>query len=286
MVSLEKNQASVLRVREFHFTDNDFEQVRQLIYEHAGISLAPIKRDMVYARLARRLRALGFQRFSDYLELLQREQSGEREFFINALTTNLTSFFREAHHFQVLADYLQAFPKTSPVRIWCAAASTGEEPYSLAMTACEVFNTLSPPVTILATDIDTHVLATASQGVYPLERVESLSPERLRTFFQKGAGRQLGNARVRPALQRLIQFSRLNLLDKHYALHEPFDVIFCRNVMIYFDRPTQYQILQKFMPLLQENGLLFAGHSENFVHAADLFRSLGKTVYERADRVR
>jgi len=173
-----------------------------------------------------------------------------------------------------------------PIRIWCAAASTGEEAYSLAMTACEVFKTLEPPVSIVATDIDTRVLEIARQGVYPLERVEQLPTERLRAFFQKGVGKQAGNARIRPELQKLVHFGRLNLLDRDYALDVPFDVIFCRNVMIYFDKATQYQILQRFVPLLHEDGLLFAGHSESFMHAAEFFRSLGRTVYERTDRQR
>lgn len=274
------------RVREFLFTDSDFERVRQLIYGHAGISLAPIKRDMVYGRLARRLRALDYERFADYLDLVEQADSGEWEFFVNALTTNLTSFFREAHHFELLAEHLRAFARPLPIRIWCAAASTGEEAYSLAMTACEVFKTLAPPVSIVATDIDTRVLEVARQGVYPLERVEQLSSERLRSFFQKGVGKQAGNARVRPELQKLVHFGRLNLLDRDYALDVPFDVIFCRNVMIYFDKATQYQILQRFVPLLHADGLLFAGHSESFMHASEFFRSLGRTVYERTDRQR
>jgi chemotaxis protein methyltransferase CheR len=172
------------------------------------------------------------------------------------------------------------------LRIWCSAASTGEEPYSLAITACETFDTLSPSVEILASDIDTNVLATAQRGVYPMERVERLSAERLQRFFLKGSGAQVGYARMRPELQRLITFTRINLLDPRWPVRESLDVIFCRNVMIYFDKPTQYQILKRFMPLLRPEGLLFAGHSESFLHAADLFHSLGRTVYERADKVR
>jgi chemotaxis protein methyltransferase CheR len=152
------------------------------------------------------------------------------------------------------------------------------------MTACEAFDTLTPPVSIVASDIDTNVLAAAERGVYPMERVEKLSRERLRRFFLKGAGAQAGYARVRPELQRLLDFTRINLLDARLPLQGVFDVMFCRNVMIYFDKPTQYAILKKFVPLLREDGLLFAGHSESFLHAADLFHSLGRTVYERADR--
>jgi chemotaxis protein methyltransferase CheR len=271
--------------REFHFTQADFERVRKLIYDQAGISLSPIKQDMVYSRLARRLRALKFATFAEYLALLEAGDAQEWETFVNSLTTNLTSFFREAHHFDILRKHLET-AHHRPLRIWCSAASTGEEPYSLAITACETFNGLSPPVEILASDIDTNVLATGQRGVYPMERVERLSAERLQRYFLKGAGAQAGYVRVRPELQRLITFTRVNLLDLRWPLREPLDVIFCRNVMIYFDKPTQYQILKRFAPLLRPEGLLFAGHSESFLHAADLFRSLGRTVYERADRAR
>ena len=271
------------RDREFHFTPADFERVRKLIYKHAGISLAPIKQDMVYSRLARRLRALGDTTFEQYLAHLESNDEAEWETFVNSLTTNLTSFFREAHHFDILVRHLREL-KQRPIRIWCSAASTGEEPYTLAMTACEAFDTLTPPVAIIASDIDTNVLATAEKGVYPMERVEKLSTDRLRRFFLKGSGAQAGYVRVRPELQKLLSFTRINLLDARLPLQGPFDVMFCRNVMIYFDKPTQYAILKKFAPLLREDGLLFAGHSESFLHAADVFRSLGRTVYERADR--
>jgi chemotaxis protein methyltransferase CheR len=271
------------RDREFHFTSADFERVRTLIYKHAGISLAPIKQDMVYSRLARRLRALGYNTFEQYLAHLESNDEAEWEVFVNSLTTNLTSFFREAHHFDILIRHLREL-KQRPVRIWCSAASTGEEPYTLAMTACEAFDTLTPPVAIVASDIDTNVLATAEKGVYPLERVEKLSTDRLRRFFLKGSGAQSGFVRVRPELQKLLSFTRINLLDARLPLQGPFDVMFCRNVMIYFDKPTQRAILKKFAPLLREDGLLFAGHSESFLHAADVFRPLGRTVYERADR--
>ena len=268
--------------REFAFSAIDFERVRALIYKHAGISLSPVKQDMVYSRLARRLRARGDRTFADYLDRAEREPE-EWETFVNSLTTNLTSFFREAHHFEILAERMKKHVGRTPLRIWCSAASTGEEPYSLAITACEAFNSMTPPVQIIATDIDTNVLATADKGVYGLDRVDRLSRERMQRFFLKGTGTQAGFARVRPELRRLIEFKPLNLLDKSWALQGPFDIMFCRNVMIYFDKPTQYTILKRFMPLLKQDGLLFAGHSESFLHAADIFRSLGRTVYERTD---
>ncbi|OIQ97305.1 chemotaxis protein methyltransferase [mine drainage metagenome] len=277
--------AASLAPREFHFTAEDFERIRKLIYDRAGIALAPVKQDMVYSRLARRLRAHGHTTFAQYLALLERGDEKEWEIFTNSLTTNLTSFFREAHHFDLLAQQMTK-SRERPFRIWCSAASTGEEPYSLAITACEVFKSLTPPVAIIASDIDTSVLATAEKGVYAEDRVAKLEPERLRQFFLKGTGVQAGQVRVRPELQRLVSFTRVNLLDPRWSLAGPFDALFCRNVMIYFDKPTQYSILKKFQPLLRADGLLYAGHSESFLHAIDLFRSLGRTVYERVDRKR
>jgi chemotaxis protein methyltransferase CheR len=272
--------------REFHFTSADFERVRKLIYQHAGISLAPIKQDMVYSRLARRLRALNMATFDQYLAHLERGDEKEWETFVNSLTTNLTSFFRESHHFDMLKKQMGGIAHR-PLRIWCSAASTGEEAYSLAITACEAFGSLTPPVQIFASDIDTNVLRTAEQGVYPLERVERLDAERLHKFFLKGTGTQAGQVRIRPELQKLITYGRINLLDAHWPLVKgPIDALFCRNVMIYFDKQTQFHILGKFVPLLHHDGLLYAGHSESFLHAAALFRPLGRTVYERADRQR
>jgi len=238
---------------------------------------------MVYSRLARRLRATGIQSFTNYLDDLEAgRMDREWESFTNALTTNLTSFFREAHHFPLLLEHLVAVRKkdTRPLTIWCSAASTGEEPYSIAMTACEAFNTLTPPVHIVATDIDTNVLTTASNGVYPMERLDKTSPERLRRFFLKGKGAHEGMARVRPELRNLVTFKQLNLLADGWPLEGQFDVIFCRNVMIYFDKPTQRKILSRFVPLMKPHALLFAGHSENFLYVSDALRLRGKTVYE------
>lgn len=266
--------------REFAFTQEDFARVRNLIYAYAGISLSPIKKEMVYSRLVRRLRALGHGSFESYLAYLE-GNSEEIEGFVNALTTNLTAFFREPHHFEILAQQMRA-SHARPFRIWCAAVSTGEEAYSLAMTACEVFDTLTPPVTVLASDIDTHVLRTASEGVYPMERVDRMDAQRLKRFFLRGSGTRAGFVRVRPELQALLQFERINLLDSKWPMHTAFDAIFCRNVMIYFDKGTQLRLLQRFKPHLQPHGLFYAGHSESFLHAAELFRSRGRTVYEHA----
>lgn len=265
--------------REFSFTEQDFQKIRTLIYRRAGIALSDAKRDMVYSRIARRLRALQLQSFKAYLEHLQTaHDDAEWTEFTNALTTNLTAFFREAHHFPVLAEHL--LQAARPVSIWCSAASSGEEPYTIAMAACEAFKTLRPPVAIIATDIDTNVLAKAERGIYPIERIEKLSAQRLKAFFQKGRSKQSGMARVRPELRSLITFKPLNLLASEWPIGGPFDAIFCRNVMIYFDKQTQAMILDRFVPLLKPGALLFGGHSENFLYSSKAFSLRGKTVYE------
>lgn len=267
------------RDRDFDFSERDFDRVRQMIYGHAGISLSPAKRDMVYSRLARRLRQLGLESFGAYLDHVESGDPAEWETFTNALTTNLTAFFREAHHFPIFAEHLQRAGASRPQTVWCSAASTGEEPYSIAMTAVEAYGSFDPPVRILASDVDTNVLATAQAGVYAEDRVEKLDPERLKRFFQRGTGAHAGKARVRAELRKLITFRRINLLEDGWPIRGPLDAIFCRNVMIYFDKPTQLAILERFAPLLRADGLMFAGHSESFHHAAHLFRLRGKTVY-------
>lgn len=270
--------------REFHFTSKDFARIRKLIYDHAGISLNDTKEDMVYSRLARRLRATGIDTFDEYLTFLETDDAAEWEAFTNSLTTNLTSFFREAHHFPLLAEHIQKHKGKHPISLWCSAASTGEEPYSMAMTMVDLFGSYTPPVKILATDLDTNVLAKAQAGVYTMDRIEKLPADMVKRFFLKGTGAQSGYARVRKELTDMITFRPLNLLDPSWPIRGPFDAVFCRNVMIYFDKQTQYDILKKFVPLMQPDGLLFAGHSESFYHAVDLFKLRSKTVYELADK--
>lgn len=265
--------------KEFEFTARDFERVRTLIYKRAGIALAESKQEMVYSRLARRLRATGIASFVSYLDQLEQGVDTEEwEAFTNALTTNLTSFFREAHHFPILAEHLKKVKE--PIEIWCSAASTGEEPYSIAMTACEAFNTLTPPVRIIATDIDTNVLNTGANGVYSIDRLDKMAPERAKKFFLRGKGEREGLVRVRPELRQMVSFKQVNLLADNWGISGQFDVIFCRNVMIYFDKPTQGKILDRFAPMMKPDGLLFAGHSENFLYVCDAFKLRGKTVYE------
>lgn len=262
--------------REYHFTPRDFEKVRKLIHEHAGIILNDGKQDMVYSRIARRIRAKRLETFNDYLQQLESDPV-EWEEFVNSLTTNLTSFFREGYHFPILADFLKQH-RGRRLKLWCSAASTGEEPYSMAITAIEALGP-NPTVEIVATDIDTKVLAEAESGVYSFERVKRLPAEKL-NFFLKGSGSNTGKVKVRPEVKNLVTFRQLNLLDQQWDVQGPFDAIFCRNVLIYFDRPTQRQIVEKFSPLLSPHGLLFIGHSENLASDKDLYTLRGQTVYE------
>ncbi|MFI0473512.1 CheR family methyltransferase [Halomonas sp. HMF6819] len=269
--------------RDLILTDADFLRVRELIYQRAGIVLAEHKREMVYSRLARRLRHHGLTRFTDYLTRLERQpDASEWEAFTNSLTTNLTAFFREAHHFPLLAQHLK--DRTGPITIWCAAASTGEEPYSIAMTLLEVLGSRVSNAKVIATDIDTDALAKARAGIYPQEQVRKLDEARVKRFFQKGTGNHEGLARVRPEVAALVEFQSLNLLAPSWSVKGPFDAIFCRNIMIYFDKETQSKILSRFAPVMKSDGLLFAGHSENFSYISDAFKLRGQTVYTKAVR--
>ena len=267
---------------DFLLTDADFSRICLLIHQRAGISLSGQKRQMVYSRLSRRLRELGMREFSAYLTFLESDsRSHEWELFTNALTTNLTAFFREAHHFPLLAAHVRQCRQ--PVNVWCSAASTGEEPYSIAMTLIETMGSRASACSVVATDIDTHVLTKAVDGIFTLEQASKLSPERLKRFFLKGSGAHAGKVRIRPEVAAMVKFSQLNLLDPKWALKGLFDAIFCRNVMIYFDKRTQEKILQRFVPLMKPDALLFAGHSENFSFAQQTLRLRGQTVYGLGD---
>lgn len=267
--------------QESELDERDFQRVRSLLYAWGGISLKDSKRSLVFNRLIKRLRIYGMVRFADYLDLAEHD-AGEREQFVNALTTNLTAFFRESHHFEALAAYLQTLPDTRPVTIWSSAASTGEEPYSIAITVLETLGaSASGRVRIVASDLDTRVLAHARAGIYRLDQLACLSEARKRQYFLKGIGQREGLARVRPELQNLIEFRQINLLAEQWPHSGALDVIFCRNVMIYFDKATQLRVLEKFAPLLAADGLLLVGHSESLSHASHLFRLCGRTQYRK-----
>ena len=272
--------------REYQFTRKDFDFLRRLSNQRTGIVVTDDKFDMFYSRLARRVRSLGLQSFADYCDCLEQPaHDGEIIELVNALTTNLTSFFRENHHFeylakQVLPEFAQRNRTGRALRLWSAGCSTGEEPYSLAMVLAEQENLLRGwDIEVLASDIDSNVLAQASAGIYPINRVESLPRARLKKFLQKGRGAQQGKARVRDNIRRYIRFEQINLMERLAV--EMKDVIFCRNVIIYFDRETKAQLLDKFADHLVDGGYLFIGHSESLHRVTNRFELIGHTVYRK-----
>jgi chemotaxis protein methyltransferase CheR len=273
--------------REFAFTESDFTSLRQLVRDVTGITLADSKRELVYGRLSRRLRHLGIDTFADYRALLA-GADGEHEMseFTNAVTTNLTSFFREGHHFDYLRDHFllprAADPKSSRrIRIWCSAASTGEEPYSIAMTVAEAIPDWERwDIRILATDLDTRCLADCSAGLYREERVRAMPRAKVEKHFDAVTrdGEKLYH--IKPALASMIAFRQLNLMHA-LPMRGPIDIIFCRNVIIYFDKDTQRQLFTRVSPLQKPGGLLFLGHSESLLNVSDDWSLIGKTVYRK-----
>jgi chemotaxis protein methyltransferase CheR len=265
--------------------DAEFDFIRHVIAENAGIVLGPNKRQLVQGRVARRLRELGLPSYEAYCDHVREAGPEELVGLINALTTNVTSFFRENHHFEALASYMlpEAMTRnanTRRLRIWSAGCSTGEEPYCLAMVAGEVIGTARWDLKILATDIDSDVIAAAQAGVYPLDRVESVPEARRRRWFRRGVGAYEGSAQVRPELGQVISFRKLNLLHE-WPMRGPFDVIFCRNVMIYFDQKTRERLVTRLAQMLAPNGYLCIGHSESIHAGTAPVHLVGKTIYRR-----
>ncbi len=269
-----------------HLSDEDFARARALIEARTGIHLSPAKRHLVTGRLSRRVRALGLDSFARYLDAVDADSDGEGEgqHFINALTTNQTGFFREPHHFRYLAERLPgavAARSPAPLRMWSAACSSGEEAYSLAMMALETLgDEAARRVRIHASDVDTCALETARLGVYPLEGVEDLAPERRRRFFLRGRGARAGQVRVREEVGRLVEFRRINLVGP-WPWDSGLDVVLCRNVAIYFERPTQQRLFERLADVLRPGGLLVVGHAESLFNLSPRFRPVAKTVYER-----
>ena len=276
------------RVREFEFGNEDFEALRQLVKQLTGINLSDQKRELVYGRLARRLRVLHLRTFAEYRDLLASDGGREIGEFCNAITTNLTSFFRESHHFEYLRDQVlqpMVANRTASrrVRIWSAGCSTGEEAYSLAMTVIESIPDLRTwDVKILATDLDSDVLAKAQRGIYAAERVRPLGPQRLSRFFaERRGGREGATFEVKPELTSLITFKQLNLMHP-LPMKGPLDAIFCRNVVIYFDKDTQRELFSRIAQLQRPGNLLFLGHSESLFKVSESYTPIGKTVYRRS----
>lgn len=272
--------------REFELSQREFRLLASLATEHAGIVLGDHKRNMVYSRLSRRLRALGLSNFSDYCALVGDPDSAEFPQFINAITTNLTSFFRESHHFDhlreiVVPGVIAANPPDRVIRIWSAGCSTGEEPYSIAMTVLDALSRESGwKLQLLATDLDTNVLAAAAAGIYEEERIRELAPELRKQWFQRGTGQNQGKVRVVPELRECIQFQQFNLIES-WGAKGPFDAIFCRNVMIYFRKETRQELFGRFAQALDRKAYLYIGHSETLQQTTSSFVPLGRTIYRK-----
>jgi chemotaxis protein methyltransferase CheR len=250
--------------REFELLDADFARIQRLMKDRSGIDIGPGKRNLVYGRLTRRLRALHLKTFTEYLTLVEDPESDEATAFLNSLTTNVTELFREEHHFELIEE--RVVPEllemnTRRVRVWSAGCSLGDEPYSIALTLALIPELHDWDIKILATDIDSEVLKQASAGVYQIERIEKLKPA-VRALFQRGTGSYAGLAKVSPQIRSMITFRQLNLHDT-WPMQGPFDVIFCRNVIIYFDQPTRERLVKRFTELLRPGGYLMIGHSES-----------------------
>ncbi|GLS24403.1 chemotaxis protein methyltransferase 3 [Marinibactrum halimedae] len=278
------------RIEQHSLSDQEFAYLCQLVHDSTGIVLTEQKRQMVYRRLMRRTRELKITSFSEYCKLLKKADNEEMVNFINAITTNLTSFFREEHHFDFLRE--SYFPKilsdnSKRLRCWSAGCSTGEEAYSLAITINDVFSSVmsSWDIKVLATDLDTQVLETACNGIYAENRIEEI-PESIKLkWFKPGSGENEGLVKVKKDLRRLISFKQLNLLSL-WPMRGQFDVIFCRNVMIYFDRDTQKKLIDRFCDLLPSGGFLMTGHSESCAKAVPYLHQCGRTIFQKKhDRV-
>ncbi len=272
--------------KEFKFTQQHFNHIRDIVTEHSGIVLSDAKRDMVYSRLVRRLRKTGLTNFDDYCNLLEDQNHEEFTHFSNAITTNLTSFFRENHHFDMLAE--TALPEimarnktTKKIRVWSAGCSTGMETYSIAMVLKEVIpDSLGWDVKILATDLDTNVLETASNGIYKEDSVTGVTDVRMSRWFMKGRGENSDKLKVSKELRDIITYNQLNLLNP-FPFSGPIDIIFCRNVVIYFDKPTQRILFDKFANIHAHDSYLFIGHSETLYNVTERYKLIRNTVYKK-----
>lgn len=257
---------------------SDFEHAARLLKRRAGIALARHKREMTARVLTVRAGKLGLTCISEYLAFLESNLSSpEWNAFVNAFTINHTAFFREPHHFEVLSEYART--RRKPLNVWCAAASTGEEPYSIVMALLESLPRAETNVSVWATDIDTQAIDRAVRGIYSLERLKPIPELYLKKYFYRGRGSKIGLARVKPVLHDMIRFGQFNLVSKAWPEENKFDVVFCRNTMIYFDKRTQVSILEHFAAVMKKGGVLFAGHSENFTYLTKSFQLRGQTVY-------
>lgn len=272
--------------RDFIMYDEDFDYLRKLAYEFTGIVLADHKKDMVYSRLARRLRVLGLTTFSQYCKVLEKDDPIEHSEFINSITTNLTAFFREGHHFDymrtvVMPELIKKHPGHHKLRIWSCASSTGEEPYSIAMTVKESNVPRTWDVKLLATDLDSNVLQKGKDAIYGYDRVEGIGDERIKKFFlHDKSDHSSHRVMVKPMLKEMIAFKRLNLLES-WPMKMKYDIVFCRNVVIYFNKETQKKLFNNIANIMPVGGYLFIGHSESLTNICDRFELVGRTIYRK-----
>ncbi len=265
-------------------TDEQFEEISHLVKDICGINLHSGKRELVRARLTRRLRELGINSFDSYLERIRAEDGNEIVCLLDALSTNLTRFFRESVHFDILAEQVPTWldRHSGSLSIWSAGCSSGEEPYSIAIRLHETLEQARlSRVRILATDLSTRVLATAREGVYGEVRLENMAPELIQRHFSVIDSDAEERYRVEGHIRRLVSFARLNLMEQ-WPMSGPFAAIMCRNVMIYFDKATQQQLIDRFWDILQPGGLLFIGHSESLTGVTHDFTYIQPTVYEKS----
>jgi chemotaxis protein methyltransferase CheR len=267
--------------------DSEFAFLSDFVYRHCGIVLGEHKRQLVQGRLLRRLRALDLEGFDAYVDLLRTDPDSELGELASAISTNVTSFFREMHHYDLLVEqllpcWLEEKKNSGRLRIWSAGCSTGEEPYALAMVLAEALERTGSKVDarILATDLSPQALGAARAGTYPLERMGGISDARRARWFLRGEGAYEGLACVHPRLRELVTIQPLNLL-KEWPMRGPFDAIFCRNVVIYFDKPTKQRLFERYAGLLEQGGYLFLGHSESMYGLSDSFELVGRTVYRK-----
>ena len=275
--------------KEFEFTRDDFDYLRKIVTDTTGILADDDKYTMYYSRLARRVRKLGLKNFTEYRAFLNKNRDVEIIELVNSVTTNLTSFFRENHHFEFLRDTIVPEIRkrgTKKIRVWSAGCSTGEEPYSITITLAEAIpDYKSWDIKILATDLDSNVVQKASSGVYELNRVDGIDKPLLKKYFKKGTGHNAGFVKMNPDLMQLISFKQLNLLHK-WPITDTMDFVFCRNVVIYFDKPTKNKLVERYADLMIDNGYLFMGHSETLYKSTEKFQLLGKTIYQKTNQIK
>jgi len=268
---------------DYEFTDGDFNAIADVVYDISGIVLNENKKSLVYSRLIRRIRELNITSFAEYIDFSKRDAT-EKNKLIDFITTNVTSFFREKHHFEILTNFAndKLSKNSEKLKIWCAGCSSGEEPYSIVMHLETTFNN-ALIFEILATDICDEILGLATKGVYAEKSIENINADLVKKYFLRGKSSNSGKVKIDPIVKKKITFGKVNLMEP-ITFHEDFDVIFCRNVIIYFDAETKLKLIRSYHRALKPNGILFLGHSEGVCGAQELYTSLGHTAYRKKEQ--